>query len=189
MSTPARPAAPATRPRAPIKPVAQSRSESVLQPVRRDAPREVRIIGGQWKRSKLPVGDAPGLRPTPDRVRETLFNWLGQNLAGWRCLDAFAGSGALGFKAASRGAAEVVLIERERRLATALNAVKERLNATTLRVALVCSLAHRNAVAGHHFLGLADGEFTVVKDAGGQHRVSAADANAVAQMFECADAA
>jgi 16S rRNA (guanine966-N2)-methyltransferase len=80
----------------------------------RAPPREVRIIGGQWKRSKLPVADAPGLRPTPDRVRETLFNWLGQDLAGWRCLDAFAGSGALGFEAASRGAARVVMVEKDR---------------------------------------------------------------------------
>ena len=95
---------------------------------------EVRIVGGQWKRSKLPVADVPGLRPTPDRVRETLFNWLGQDLTGWRCLDAFAGSGALGFEAASRGAAEVVLIERERRLAASLNAVKKRLDAVHLRV-------------------------------------------------------
>lgn len=71
---------------------------------------EVRIIGGQWKRSKLPVPDAPGLRPTSDRIRETLFNWLGQTLTGWRVLDAFAGSGALGFEAASREAAEVVLV-------------------------------------------------------------------------------
>jgi 16S rRNA (guanine966-N2)-methyltransferase len=63
---------------------------------------EVRLIGGLWKRSKLPVADRPGLRPTPDRVRETLFNWLGQDLTGWRCLDAFAGSGALGFEAAPR---------------------------------------------------------------------------------------
>ena len=61
------------------------------------------------------MADRPGLRPTPDRVRETLFNWLGQDLSGWRCLDAFAGSGALGFEAASRGAAEVVLLERDRR--------------------------------------------------------------------------
>ena len=59
---------------------------------------EVRIIGGQWKRSKLPVPDAPGLRPTSDRIRETLFNWLGQTLTGWRVLDAFAGSGALGLR-------------------------------------------------------------------------------------------
>ena len=97
-------------------------------------PHEVRIIGGQWKRSKLPVAEAPGLRPTPDRVRETLFNWLGQDLSGWRCLDAFAGSGALGFEAASRGAAEVVLLERDRRLARSLVQTAERLKATTLRI-------------------------------------------------------
>ena len=70
----------------------------------------MRIIGGQWKRSKLKVLDAAGLRPTPDRVRETLFNWLGQDLSGLRCLDAFAGSGALGLEAASRGAAQVLLV-------------------------------------------------------------------------------
>ena len=104
-------------------------------------PREVRIIGGQWKRTKLPVADAPGLRPTPDRVRETLFNWLGQDLAGWRCLDAFAGSGALGFEAASRGAAEVVLVERDRKLAAGLNAVKGRLHAGQLRVENADALA------------------------------------------------
>ncbi len=75
------------------------------------APRQLRIIGGTHRRSLLPVPDLPGLRPTPDRVRETLFNWLGQDLSGWRCWDAFAGSGALGLEAASRGAREVVLLE------------------------------------------------------------------------------
>ncbi|MEO8058042.1 MAG: 16S rRNA (guanine(966)-N(2))-methyltransferase RsmD [Burkholderiales bacterium] len=95
---------------------------------------EVRLIGGQWKRSKLPVADAPGLRPTPDRVRETLFNWLGQDLSGWRCLDAFAGSGALGFEAASRGAEQVVLLERDRRLAASLGESKLRLKAERLRI-------------------------------------------------------
>ena len=95
---------------------------------------EVRLIGGQWKRSKLPVADRPGLRPTPDRVRETLFNWLGQDLAGWRVLDAFAGCGALGFEAASRGAAEVWLLERDPRLVRGLQAVKTRLQATTVQV-------------------------------------------------------
>ena len=104
-------------------------------------PHEVRIIGGLWKRSKLPVADAPGLRPTPDRVRETLFNWLGQDLAGWRCLDAFAGSGALGFEAASRGAAQVVLLERDRRLAESLRLTAERLHATTLRIECADALA------------------------------------------------
>ena len=88
-------------------------------------PREVRIIGGSWKRSKLPVVDRPGLRPTPDRVRETLFNWLGQSLEGWRCVDAFAGTGALGFEAASRGAAAVVLIEREAAVVASLAASKD----------------------------------------------------------------
>jgi 16S rRNA (guanine(966)-N(2))-methyltransferase RsmD len=108
---------------------------------RRALPHEVRIIGGLWKRSKLPVADAPGLRPTPDRVRETLFNWLGQDLTGWRCLDTFAGSGALGFEAASRGAGEVVLVERNRALASSLNATRRRLNATQLRVENADALA------------------------------------------------
>ena len=95
---------------------------------------QVRIIGGQWRRSLLPVANKPGLRPTPDRVRETLFNWLGQGLSGWRVLDASAGSGALGFEAASRGAAEVLLLERDPELVDALNNARERLKATGLRV-------------------------------------------------------
>ncbi len=93
------------------------------------APGEVRIIGGLWKRSKLAVPDLPGLRPTPDRVRETLFNWLGGSLEGWRCIDAFAGSGVLGFEAASRGAAEVVLVEREAELVRRLESARTRLKA------------------------------------------------------------
>lgn len=72
----------------------------------------LRIIAGRWKRRRLIIPDVPGLRPTPDRVRETLFNWLGHRIHGARCLDLFAGTGALGFEAASRGAAEVVLVER-----------------------------------------------------------------------------
>ena len=97
-------------------------------------PREVRVIGGTWKKSKLPVADRPGLRPTPDRVRVTLFNWLGQTLAGWRCVDAFAGSGALGFEAASRGAAEVVLLERDPVLVASLTATRQRLGAEAVRI-------------------------------------------------------
>jgi 16S rRNA (guanine(966)-N(2))-methyltransferase RsmD len=104
-------------------------------------PREVRLIGGQWKRSKLPVADRPGLRPTPDRVRETLFNWLGQDLSGWRVLDAFAGSGALGFEAASRGAARVDLLERDPALVRSLQAVKARLAATAVQVVPADALA------------------------------------------------
>ena len=76
--------------------------------------KKVRIIGGVWRSRLIKVIDAPGLRPTTDRVRETLFNWLGQNLGGLRCLDAFAGAGALGFEAASRGASAVTLIERDK---------------------------------------------------------------------------
>lgn len=101
----------------------------------------MRLIGGLWKRSKLPVADRPGLRPTPDRVRETLFNWLGQDLSGWRCLDAFAGSGALGFEAASRGADSVVLLERDAALAASLQASARRLKADNLQITCTDALA------------------------------------------------
>jgi len=100
----------------------------------RQAPQEVRIIGGQWRRSRLPVLAVAGLRPTPDRVRETLFNWLGQDLNGWRCLDAFAGTGALGFEAASRGAAWVGLVEQDRQVIQSLRALQTRLSAQTVEV-------------------------------------------------------
>lgn len=80
----------------------------------------VRIIGGRYRRRVLRFPDSEGLRPTPDRVRETLFNWLGQELDGWHCLDLFAGSGALGFEAASRGAARVVMIEQAPKVFAAL---------------------------------------------------------------------
>ncbi|RZJ08347.1 MAG: 16S rRNA (guanine(966)-N(2))-methyltransferase RsmD [Acidovorax sp.] len=95
---------------------------------------EIRIIGGQWKRTRLSVAQRPGLRPTPDRVRETLFNWLGQDLAGWRCLDAFAGTGALGLEAASRGAAAVQLVESDAALVAQLHALQQRLDAAAVRV-------------------------------------------------------
>jgi len=75
---------------------------------------KIRIIAGEYRGRRIAVPDRPGLRPTPDRVRETLFNWLGQSLDGLACLDLFAGSGALGFEAASRGAARVVMVEQDR---------------------------------------------------------------------------
>ena len=100
----------------------------------RPLPQQVRIIGGRLKRSALPVLDRPGLRPTPQRVRETLFNWLGQDLTGWVCLDAFAGTGALGFEAASRGAAAVLLLEREPALVAALRATQARLKVPAVTV-------------------------------------------------------
>ncbi|MFM0466997.1 16S rRNA (guanine(966)-N(2))-methyltransferase RsmD [Paraburkholderia strydomiana] len=98
-------------------------------------PHAIRIIGGDWKRTPLPVLDLDGLRPTPDRVRETLFNWLGQRLDGQRCLDLFAGSGALGFEAASRGAARVLMVERNSRAASQLRANQERLGARMIEIA------------------------------------------------------
>jgi 16S rRNA (guanine966-N2)-methyltransferase len=100
----------------------------------RAAPGQVRIIGGRWRGSKLPVADKPGLRPTADRVRETLFNWLQQKLPGARVLDLFAGTGALGFEAASRGAAQAVLIEREPALAANLRASVQRLHAENVEI-------------------------------------------------------
>ena len=95
---------------------------------------EIRIIGGQWKRTKLKVADKPGLRPTPDRVRETLFNWLGQDLTGWRCMDAFAGTGALGFEAASRGALEVRMVEHDSALVDQLKKAQIQLQASAVQV-------------------------------------------------------
>ena len=97
----------------------------------------VRIIGGQWKRRVLPVADVDGLRPTPDRVRETLFNWLTHafgDLAGLVVLDLFAGSGALGFEAASRGAAAVILVERSAVAADRLRAARALLGATQIDI-------------------------------------------------------
>lgn len=94
----------------------------------------VRIIGGQWRRRLLPVPVRDGLRPTPDRVRETLFNWLGQDLAGWHCLDAFAGTGALGFEAASRHAAAVVLVEKDAQVARQLQQSADKLEASNLQI-------------------------------------------------------
>ena len=94
----------------------------------------VRIIGGVWKKSVLHFPDIEGLRPTPDRVRETLFNWLGQDLSGLQCLDLYAGSGALGFEAASRGASRVVLVERDAEAVRAMRENATRLSATELEI-------------------------------------------------------
>lgn len=95
---------------------------------------KVRIIGGQYRRRLLDVPAVDGLRPTPDRVRETLFNWLGQELDGLRCLDLFAGSGALGFEAASRGARQVALVEKVRNVAETLRRNVQLLGATQIQV-------------------------------------------------------
>ena len=95
---------------------------------------QVRIIAGQWRGRKLSFPDCAGLRPTSDRVRETLFNWLAPVLPGAHCLDLFAGSGALGFEAASRGAARVVLIESDPRVVRSLQDSRERLAADQVEV-------------------------------------------------------
>jgi 16S rRNA (guanine966-N2)-methyltransferase len=129
---PQKKAAAAKRPASPSAP-SPSRPKS--------RPSEVRIIGGRWKRTRLSVADKPGLRPTPDRVRETLFNWLasiagasGGELPGWHCIDAFAGTGALGLEAASRGAASVLLCEQDAALAAQLQASKTKLSADAVRI-------------------------------------------------------
>lgn len=87
----------------------------------------IRIIGGEWRGRRLQVPDSPGLRPTPDRVRETLFNWLAKVTPGARCLDAFAGSGALGFEARSRGAAYVEMVDQSANIVSALKKVDSKL--------------------------------------------------------------
>ena len=101
------------------------------------APGQVRIIAGTLRGSKLPVFDTPGLRPSSDRARETLFNWLQHEVSGRRVLDLFAGSGALGFESASRGAAEVWLLERDPRLAQSLADSAKRLKTDQVRVQCV----------------------------------------------------
>jgi 16S rRNA (guanine(966)-N(2))-methyltransferase RsmD len=116
-----------------------SQSKSMeRRPAAKGSPRQVRIIGGQWKRTPLPVLDAPGLRPTPDRVRETVFNWLTHLLDGeWQsvaCLDLFAGTGALGFEAASRGAERVIMVESNAQAVRQLEATKEKLNAQQVSI-------------------------------------------------------
>ena len=97
-------------------------------------PNRVRIIGGAWRSRRVSFPPRPDLRPTPDRVRETLFNWLGQDLTGKTCLDLFAGSGALGFEAASRGARRVVMVERDPVVVRALTASRAALDAAVVEL-------------------------------------------------------
>jgi 16S rRNA (guanine(966)-N(2))-methyltransferase RsmD len=121
---------------------------------------QVRIIGGQWKRTPLPVPAAEGLRPTPDRVRETVFNWLSHLLDGdWRqlrCLDLFAGSGALGFEAASRGAGQVLMVECHTPAVRQLEAVKTKLGAGQVQI------LRADAMAAAEKLALAGGMFELI---------------------------
>lgn len=109
---------------------------------------KVRIIGGEWRSRILTFPEQEGLRPTPDRVRETLFNWLGQYLNGKTCLDLFAGSGALGFEAASRGAQRVTLIEQSAKVVAALHDNAAKLNADRVSIERAEGLRWLGANAG-----------------------------------------
>lgn len=100
----------------------------------------VRIGGGQWRSRWLRFPDVPGLRPTPDRVRETLFNWLGQDMEGLNCLDLFSGTGALGFEALSRGAARTVMVEQS------LPAYKSLVENSNMLNAQAAEIVHRDAL-------------------------------------------
>jgi len=114
----------------------------------------VRIIGGGWRGRRVQFPDSPGLRPTPDRVRETLFNWLQQSIAGTRCLDLFAGSGALGIEALSRGAREVVFVEQARDAARALSAELERLGGRSRAQVIETAAQRFLAASGEPFDGI-----------------------------------
>ena len=123
-----------------------------MPPMQKKKPQQVRIIGGAWKRTPLPVLDALGLRPTPDRVRETVFNWINHlRDADWsqtRVLDLFAGSGGLGFEAASRGAAQVTMIDANTAVVRQLEAVRDKLKADNVRVMRGDAVASAQSLAG-----------------------------------------
>ena len=108
----------------------------------------MRIIGGKWRSRQLSFVPRTDLRPTPNRVRETLFNWLGQDLTGKCCLDLFAGSGALGFEAASRGAQRVVMVERDATAFRALQARRAALDASAVELERADALEFLRAGAG-----------------------------------------
>jgi len=119
----------------------------------------VRIIAGKWRSRIVKFPAAAELRPTPDRVRETLFNWLGQRLDGLECVDLFAGSGALGFEALSRGAARVVMVERDRHVAAGLRASALALEAEGLEVVESEALDFLRRPAGRFDVAFVDPPF------------------------------
>jgi 16S rRNA (guanine966-N2)-methyltransferase len=116
----------------------------------------VRIIAGKWRSRIVSFPAAAQLRPTPDRVRETLFNWLGQHLDGLSCLDLFAGSGALGFEALSRGAARVVMVESDKRVVASLRDSAQTLGATDLAVVQDDALRYLRAARERFDLAFVD---------------------------------
>ena len=119
----------------------------------------VRIIGGRMRGRRLAVPDVPGLRPTPDRVRETLFNWLAPHIAGMRVLDLFAGSGALGLEAASRGAGPVTLVEQDRVAQATLRESLQRLELADVRLMTSEALSFLAADTASYELILLDPPF------------------------------
>jgi 16S rRNA (guanine966-N2)-methyltransferase len=122
--------------------------------------RELRVVGGSLRGRKWSFPDVAGLRPTPDRVRETLFNWLSPHIAGMRVLDLFAGSGALAFEALSRGAGTAMLVESDRAAATELRATAERFGLTQARIENTDALVMlRAAAAGSYDLIFLDPPF------------------------------
>lgn len=119
----------------------------------------VRIIGGAWRSRLLRFPPREGLRPTPDRVRETLFNWLGQDLSGQTCLDLYAGSGALGFEAASHGAKRVVMVERDRETFRALQENGARLGAVAVELVRADALEFLRGGCGRYDVVFLDPPF------------------------------
>ena len=120
----------------------------------------VRIIGGEWRSRRISFPSREDLRPTPDRVRETIFNWLGQDLTGKACLDLFAGSGALGFEAASRGAKRVVMVERDRVTFNALQASIAQLGAAAVELMRADGLEFLRGDRGRYDVIFLDPPFT-----------------------------
>ncbi|MBS1203662.1 MAG: rsmD [Proteobacteria bacterium] len=135
-----------------------SKAETMKKP-NRAASGQIRIIGGQWRGRKLPVPDSPGLRPTTDRVRETLFNWLAPSLVDAHCLDCFAGSGALGLEALSRYAASAILVEMERSVAQQLQQNLVMLKAVNAKVVNTNTLAYLAGQGTPHTIAFIDPPF------------------------------
>ncbi len=125
----------------------------------RAAEHSIRIIGGRWRGTRIAVANREQLRPSGDRVRETLFNWLAPQLPDARCLDLFAGTGVLGFEALSRGARSVDLVEKDGALAARMNALKDRLKADEASVHSADVLTWLNGVATPHDIVFVDPPF------------------------------
>ena len=123
-------------------------------------PNEVRIVGGTWRSRRIRFTPREALRPTPDRVRETLFNWLGQDLSGFSCLDLFAGSGALGFEAASRGAKRVILVEQDRAAYASLVSNRALLAADNVEVVMKDAIEFLRNDAGQYDVIFLDPPFS-----------------------------